>query len=350
MSIPKETERKPLLLGLTPNKLLDVTTALAMPRFAARQIAEWIYKRRACGFVQMTNLAKKHREALSASYDIGFCAPVSSQTSSDGVIKYLFEVDGGHRVETVYIPDKDRNTLCVSSQVGCGLGCHFCMTGRQGLQRNLTVPEILNQILAIPGSEELTNVVFMGMGEPLSNLEAVLAACDVLSSDWGLEWSPRRITISTSGLMRHMPQLVEGSSYHVAVSLHNPFPLERAQLMPVERVSPISDVLAYLRRHDWSGQRRLSFEYTMFDGVNDTDRHLEALVRLLKGLFCRVNLIRYHVVPGVALRPSPDERITRFRDRLNEKGIIATVRRSRGQDIDAACGMLSSKRDNDLAF
>lgn len=336
-------ETKPLI-GLTLEGLRQVAAQCGMPKFAAGQMARWLYEKRVTSIDEMTDLSKGARQRLAEEgYTIGREAPLGEARSSDGTVKYLFRGAGGHDVESVYIPDKERATLCVSSQAGCKMNCSFCMTGRQGFHGNLTAAQIINQVLSVPESASLTNIVFMGMGEPLDNLPAVLDAIEILTAKWGLAWSPKRITVSSIGKLRELKRLLDETKVHVAISIHSPYPSERAGLMPVERAYPIMEVLTLLRDYDFSHQRRLSFEYTMFRGVNDTPRHSHELARRLKGLDCRVNLIRFHEIPGSELTPTSPEHMERFRDALNAEGITATIRASRGEDIMAACGMLAGK-------
>ena len=330
------------LVGLTLAELQQVAVQVGMPMFAAKQMADWLYAKQVSSIDQMTNISLKLRERLSAEYEIALAAPAHKAASADGTIKYLFPVDNGHFVEAVYIPDDDRATLCISSQVGCKMGCVFCMTGRQHYTASLTAGEILNQILSLPEKKNLTNVVFMGMGEPLDNLQNVLAVQEIMTSAWGFGWSPKRITISTVGLRRELKQLIEGCECHIAVSLHAPTPEKRRELIPAEKAFSMTEMLEVLRRYDFSHQRRLSFEYTMFDGVNDSIDDARLLVKALSGLSCRVNLIRFHAIPDSPLRPVPEERMTEFRDWLTAHGAFATIRASRGEDIWAACGMLST--------
>lgn len=335
---------KEKLLGKSPEELKSIVFSLGLPAFTASQIASWMYRKRARSFDQMSDISKKGRELLSENYEIGLSSPLEVFTSKDGTRKYLFEVQGG-AIEAVMIPDEDRKTLCVSSQVGCKMGCKFCMTGRQGFHGNLSVADILNQYLSIEESEELTNTVFMGMGEPLDNYEAVSGAIRVLTADWGFGWSPKRITLSTIGLIPALRRYLDENRCHLAVSLHNPFPEERFNFMPIEKAYDIRDVLDLIRRYDFSGQRRVSFEYTMFAGWNDDIRHAAALARLLKGLECRVNLIRFHKIPDFPYDCAPAQKMTAFRDYLNEKGITCTIRASKGEDILAACGLLAGKHN-----
>ena len=291
----------------------------------------------------MTNISKAGREKLKEMYDLGVVLPSACQESSDGTRKYLFPVGEGNAVEAVMIPDDDRKTLCVSSQAGCRMGCRFCMTGRQGFHGNLSVSLILSQFIAIDESAGLTNAVFMGMGEPLDNFDNVMKAIEVLTAEWGFAWSPKRITLSTIGVIPALKKYLDGCRCHVAVSLHNPFGEERAQMMPVQKAWDIREVVELLRQYDFTGQRRVSFEYTMFKGLNDDKRHADALVRLLRGLECRVNLIRFHKIPDAPYDSSPAVIMENFRDRISNQGITCTIRASRGEDILAACGMLAGE-------
>lgn len=331
------------LLGKTLVQLQDLCAAEGFPRFTAKQICDWLYKKRVDNIDAMTNLSLAQRARLNEIACIGRETPVRCQVSKDGTKKYLFPVLDGHFIEAVYIPEEDRATLCVSCQVGCKMGCRFCVTGQQGFHGNLSAGDILNQLFSIPEFGQLTNVVFMGMGEPMDNLDAVLAATQVLTADWGLGWSPKRITVSTVGIIPGLKRFLEESQCHLAVSLHNPIPQERLQMMPVQKAFPLNDVLALLRKYDWSGQRRLSFEYTMFRGLNDDLAHAQKLVDALKGLDCRVNLIRFHESPEAPFKTSMPSMIAAFQSYLNSHGVICTLRASRGQDIDAACGLLAGK-------
>ena len=332
------------LLGLTPDELKTVVAEVGLPRFAAGQIARWLYQKRATDIEQMTDLPKAGRQRLrDAGYTVGREAPLAEARSTDGTAKYLFTGLGGRDVEAVCIPDKDRVTICVSSQAGCKMACSFCMTGRQGFHGSLSAGAIINQVLSVPESERLTNIVFMGMGEPMDNLGAVLRAIEILTAPWGLAWSPKRITVSSIGKIGELRRLLDTTKVPVATSIHSPYPAERESLMPVERAYPIRNVIDLLRGYDFSHQRRLSFEYIMFAGLNDDRRHCMELASRLKGLDCRVNLIRFHAIPGSDLRPCPMERMEEFRDMLNARGITATIRASRGEDILAACGMLAGK-------
>ena len=331
------------LLGMTLAQLQELCAAEGFPRFTAKQLCDWLYKKRVESIDAMTNLSLAQRARLNEMAYIGRETPVRCQVSRDGTKKYLFPVLDGHYVEAVYIPEEDRATLCVSCQVGCKMGCRFCVTGQQGFHGNLGAGDILNQLFSIPEYGELTNGVFMGMGEPMDNLDAILAATQAMTSDWGLGWSPKRITVSTVGIVPGLKRFLDESQCHVAVSLHNAVPQERLQMMPVQKAFPLSEVLALLRHYDWSGQRRLSFEYTMFRGLNDDQQHAQKLVDALKGLDCRVNLIRFHESPEAPYKTSMPTAIKAFQDYLNRHGVTCTLRASRGQDIDAACGLLAGR-------
>ncbi len=331
------------LFGLTIAQLQEVVSELAMPRFTAGQLAQWLYQKGATSFDEMTNISKRHRELLAEKYVVGRMSPKEQHTSKDGTVKYLFPTEDGQAVETVYIPEKERATLCVSSQVGCKMNCMFCQTGKQGFHGNLTVTDILNQIYSIECPDSLTNIVFMGQGEPLDNYDNLTTAIEILTADYGWAWSPRRITVSTVGLKKNLKRFVEESECHLAVSMHFPFHEMRLQYMPAERQYGIEEIVELLSQYDWSHQRRLSFEYTMFEGVNDSMIFAKEIVRLLKNLDCRVNLIRYHQIPDVDMNDTPMPKMTAFRDYLTKHGVYTTIRTSRGQDIEAACGMLISK-------
>ena len=332
-----------ILLGKTPSELKEAALKAGLPSYAGKQLAQWIYARRVRSFDEMTNISKAGREKLKEMYDLGVVLPSACQESSDGTRKYLFPVGEGNAVEAVMIPDDDRKTLCVSSQAGCRMGCRFCMTGRQGFHGNLSVSLILSQFIAIDESAGLTNAVFMGMGEPLDNFDNVMKAIEVLTAEWGFAWSPKRITLSTIGVIPALKKYLDGCRCHVAVSIHNPFGEERALMMPVQKAWDIREVVELLRQYDFTGQRRVSFEYTMFKGQNDDKRHADALVRLLRGLECRVNLIRFHKIPDAPYDSSPAVIMENFRDRISNQGITCTIRASRGEDILAACGMLAGE-------
>ena len=344
------------LTGMTLDELTKVVEAGKMQKFVARQLAEWLYKKRVNSFDEMANISKKNKEWLSENYTIGRTNPVGERTSADGTTKYLFRITGGQTIESVLIPDRDRETLCVSSQAGCRMNCYFCATGRNGFKRNLTSNEIINQILSLfdgkargdkkSGDDNgLTNIVFMGMGEPLDNYPQLLKVIEIMTSAWGLGWSPKRITVSTVGIIPKLKELIENTQVNIAISLHLPDSRVREQMMPAQKPYPLSNVIQLLRGYDFSKQRRLSFEYIMWRGINDDISHAEMLCRLLKGLDCRVNLIRFHAIDGVELKSASEERMLMFRNFLNSRGILATIRASRGEDIMAACGMLAGKNN-----
>ncbi len=353
---------KERLLGKTPEELKAIALEAGLPGFAGKQIAQWLYQKRVRSIEEMTNLSKQGREALAARYEVGQAQPVDVQTSRDGTRKYLFPVrcpvvaghdgkDTGHDgesafyIEAVMIPDQERKTLCVSSQAGCKMACKFCMTGRQGFHGNLDAADILSQFFAIEEAADLTNTVFMGMGEPLDNWDQVKRVIDVLTAPWGLAWSPKRITLSTIGVLPKLKQYLEESRCHLAVSLHNPFPEEREELMPVQKAWSITEVVRLIKQYDFTGQRRVSFEYTIFSGWNDTPRHAEGLLKLLRGLECRVNLIRFHAIPDFPYTTASAQAMEAFRERLEKGGLTATIRASRGEDIFAACGLLAGKHN-----
>ena len=342
---------KQKLLGLRIDELSDVAMKLGLPRFAGKQIAEWIYGRHATSIDEMTNISKAHRALLAEHCEIGWAGPIDAQRSKDGTTKYLFPVEttqpasGGKMVETVFIPEEGgRATLCVSSQVGCKMNCLFCQTGKQGFEGNLTANDILNQVYALPERDSLTNIVFMGQGEPMDNLDNVLRATEILTADYGWAWSPKRITVGSVGVKNKLKRFLEESNCHIAISLHAPTHALRAELMPAERGMSIEEVVELLRGYDFSHQRRLSFEYIVFSGVNDTPVHARQIVALLKGLDCRINLIRFHQIPNVPLHGADETRMEQLRDYLTAHGIFTTIRASRGEDIYAACGLLSTSK------
>lgn len=337
------TSEKTTLYGMTLQQLSELCEREHLPRFAASQIARWLYVSHVDSIDSMTNLSLAVRRTLQERYDIGLTAPLRESISADGTKKYLFATKQGEYIESAYIPDGDRATLCVSSQAGCRMGCKFCATGRQGLQHSLSAGEIINQILSIPDSAKLTNVVFMGMGEPLDNTDEVLRAIDILTAKWGFGWSPTRITLSTAGVAKELPRFLDESKAHLAISLHNPFHDERAEIMPIEKAYSIREVMDILRRYDFTSQRRVSFEYILMEGLNDSPRHIKELCRLLDGVKCRINLIRFHKIPDSPYYSPSEEQMIAFRNTLTAKGIQTTIRTSRGEDIQAACGLLSTK-------
>jgi len=348
---PKEGEIPPsgelevakcALSGMTIEELKGVTVKAGLPLYAARQIADWLYKKKITSITEMTNIAESKRKFLQTHYHIGLFPPVKRTISSDETVKYLFPVDTGRFVETVYIPADNRATLCVSSQIGCRMNCVFCQTGNQGFAGNLTSTEMLNQIRSVPEADKLSNIVFMGMGEPLDNTDALFHVLEILTSSYGYGWSPKRITVSTAGILKGMKLFLDNSRCNLAVSIHSPYPDERRLLMPIEKTNPIKDIIELIRQYDFSHQQRISFEYIMFENKNDSARHAKDLAKLLAGISCRVNLISYHAIPNIALKSCSMKKMVLFRELLNAKGITCTIRISRGEDIGAACGMLST--------
>ena len=347
------------LLGKNLDELKALVAQEGLPGFTAKQIAQWLYVKKVRSIDEMTNLSKAARAALSEKYEVGVTPYAGLQVSTDGTKKYLFPVKCSHKrglnvrvsedelesgaVEAVMIPDDDRATLCVSSQSGCRMGCKFCMTGRQGFHGHMSAADIISQFIAVDESDRLTNAVFMGMGEPLDNYDNVMRAIEILTADWGFAWSPKRITVSTIGVLPNLKRYLDECKCHLAVSLHDPFATERLSVMPVQGAWPIQEVIDLIKQYDFSGQRRVSFEYTMFAGFNDTKAHADALIRMLKGLECRMNLIRFHKIPDFPYETSAPVIIENFKQRLNNCGLMTTVRASRGEDILAACGMLAGQ-------
>ncbi|MDO5527154.1 MAG: 23S rRNA (adenine(2503)-C(2))-methyltransferase RlmN [Prevotella sp.] len=333
---------KKVLMGMMPDELKAEVKMLGMPAFTASQILKWLYTKHVTDIGEMTDISKANRELLASRFVVGGMPPLDCQRSVDGTVKYLFPTANGKFVETVYIPDNDRATLCVSCQVGCKMNCLFCQTGKQGFEDSLTAGDIINQIYSLPEREHLTNVVFMGQGEPMDNLDNVLTATKILTSGYGYAWSPKRITVSSVGVKNKLKRFLDESDCHVAISMHSPLPEQRRKLMPAERQMSIVQVVELLKQYDFTHQRRCTFEYIMFGGLNDSLTYAKEIIRLTQGLECRVNLIRFHDVPGVDLHTSDTKQMENFRDYLTNHGVTATIRASRGQDIFAACGLLST--------
>lgn len=342
------------LLGCTQSEIIDIATQLKMPKFVGKQITEWIYKHHVKSIDEMSNISQKNRALLKSKYYVGAHSPSDAQRSVDGTVKYLFQTLQDEFIETVYLPEKERATICVSCEVGCKMGCAFCMTGRQGWSNALSTTDIINQIFSIPETETLTNIVFMGQGEPFDNLDNILKTTEIMTSEWGYGWSPKRITVSTVGIHKGLDRFLTESKCNLAISLHHPVPSERAEMMPAEKAFSIVEMVEQLKKYDFcrkSGdfkegakQRRLSFEYIVFDHLNNTKEHADTLIRLLKDLDCRVNLIRFHDIPDTPFKGVSDEEMIEFRNYLTQHGLFATVRASRGQDIFAACGLLSTAK------
>lgn len=334
---------KEKLFGKTLEELQEIVLAEGMQKFVAKQMADWLYKKGVTSVDEMRNLSKANIDLLNEKYEIGVYPPKSSQESVDGTKKYLFTASKGRFIEAAYIPDKNRATLCVSSQVGCKMGCLFCMTGKQGFQAQLSAGEIVNQIHSLPEFDKLTNIVYMGMGEPFDNLENVLKSVQILTEEWGYAWSPKRITVSTIGIIPAMLSFLEKSKAHLAVSLHSPFEEDRKKIMPIENVYSLPQLIKAIKDFDFGRQRRISFEYILFKDFNDTAKHVNELAKILNGINCRINLLRFHPIPDSPLKSPDDIQMVWFRDALTTKGITTTIRASRGMDIFAACGLLSTK-------
>ena len=341
-----ETAKK-YLLGMTLGELKEVAKSLGMPAFTGGQMAKWLYTQQVKSIDEMTNISKANREKLAAAYGIGCKEPADAQYSKDGTVKYLFPTGSGKFVETVYIPEDGRTTLCVSSQVGCKMNCLFCQTGKQGFEGSLSATDILNQVYSLPERDKLTNIVFMGQGEPMDNLDNVLRVTEILTAGFGYGWSPKRITVSSVGIKGKLKRFLEESDCHVAISMHSPLHEQRSELMPAERGMSIESIVDLLGNYDFSHQRHLSFEYIVFKDVNDSEDHAKAIVRLLKGLDCRINLIRFHPIPNTPLQGVDDQKMEEFRNYLTLHGVFTTIRASRGQDIFAACGLLSTAKEKD---
>lgn len=334
---------KEALFGKTLKEIQALVSDLNLPKYTANQITDWLYKKNISSIDEMLNLSKKTRELLNENYSVGMIDSIQVQQSVDGTKKYLFPTNTGHFVETAMIPDEKRHTVCVSTQKGCKMNCLFCATGKQGWNGNLTTREILNQFKNIPEFVDMTNIVYMGMGEPLDNIDAVLGSLEILTSDYGFAWSPKRITVSSIGVIPGMRRFLDESNAHLAISLHSPYDEERLKIMPVQKAYPIKKVLEEIKSFDFGRQRRISIEYIVFNGMNDTMEHADELVRILNGINCRINLIRFHEIPDVGLATTDEERLVAFQQRLMKKGLTTTIRASRGEDIFAACGLLSTK-------
>ena len=316
-----------------------------LQKFRAAQVYRWLHQRGATSFDEMTDLSKDLRVALKESFEIRNTEIAIRRVSKiDGTKKYLFRLNDGEMIESVLMKYKHGYSICISTQVGCKMGCTFCATGKSGFSRDLLPSEMISEIQTAQKDigERISNVVLMGMGEPLDNTDNVLRALEIMTSEWGFGWSPTRITLSTAGVAPELQRFLDATKVHLAVSLHNPFHEERAAIMPVERAWPIAEVAAILRRYDFTHQRRVSFEYIVMSGLNDSPRHIRELCRLLDGIKCRINLIRFHKIPGSPFFSPDDEAMIRFRDTLTAKGIQTTIRASRGEDIQAACGLLST--------
>ncbi len=347
-----DSQRKINLLELDHAGLQALFAEMGEKPFRATQVLKWIYQQGVDDFDAMTNLGKALRARLAERAEVRLPEVALDRDSGDGSRKWLLRLADGNCIEAVFIPEKDRGTLCVSSQVGCGLDCSFCATGKQGFNRNLTTAEIISQVLvavrtlgrAAGDRRAVTNVVLMGMGEPLLNFDAVLPALRLMLDDLAFGLSKRRVTLSTSGVVPQIDRLRDLCDVSLAVSLHAPNDALRDELVPLNRKYPIAELLAACRRYvSGEGRRRITFEYVMLDGVNDTDEHARQLIRILRGVPSKVNLIPFNPFPNTRYRRSSAERIDRFRELLQEAGYTTITRRTRGDDIDAACGQLAGQ-------
>ena len=333
--------------SMTLPEIKSVMRELGQPEFRAGQIYQWLQVHGAMDYSEMTNISKQLREALREKYPIRYCEIELKQVSKiDGTVKYLFRLCDGNFIESVLMKYKYGYTLCISSQVGCKMGCVFCASTKSGCVRSLFPSEMIGQIHAAQRDMNIrvSHVVMMGMGEPLDNLDEVLKALELLTATYGYAWSPKRITLSTVGLRKGLQRFIEENDCHLAISLHSPLTVQRAELMPAEKAFSITEMVELLKNYDFSKQRRLSFEYIVFKGLNDSQVYAKELLKLLRGLDCRVNLIRFHAIPGVDLEGADMDTMTRFRDYLTSHGLFTTIRSSRGEDIFAACGMLSTAK------
>ncbi len=331
---------------MPPAHIEERITSWGFPAYRARQVRQWLYRGGPTTIDEWRNVPRALRERLGEELSLGARPPESVVESSDGTRKYLFPAGTSRAVEAAVIPDGHRTTLCLSSQVGCARGCRFCRTGMQGLHGNLDAADIINQFHSLPERETITNIVFMGMGEPLDNLRNVLAAIDTLTAQDAYGLGKRRITLSTIGIHRALATFLDRSEVHLAISVHSPFSEERANLVPAETGNPLQETVDLLRGRREDRRRRITFEYTLLKGVNDTERHARELVRIAGGLSIRVNLIAYHAVPGAPFAATPPERIVTFQQSLVAAGLKAFVRQSRGEDISAACGMLATSYES----
>ncbi len=329
------------LCGLTSDEIYDLIRSSGFTVAHAVSISNGIYKKRASEFSMIMMPSRLRNELLNIA-ETGIFLPAASETSDDGSVKYLFRTESGKEFETVYIPDNKRNTVCVSTQSGCRMGCTFCVTARYGFHGNLTAGEIVNQIIAIPHSDKVTHVVFMGMGEPMDNLENVLKACNIITAEWGLSLGKRNITVSTVGVMPGVEQFLKKSDCNLALSLYSPFSDERKRVIPAENNYPVLKILEMARNVPVRKKRRISIAYLMIKDKNDSDLHLDELRKLLSGSSLRVNLLSYHPSGNDSLCPSPPERMQYFKHNLIISGISASIRKSRGTDISAACGLLAA--------
>ena len=337
---------KESLCGLSADEIFHLISSSGHKYSHAVQISNSIYKKRATNISEISKISGKLKKELALTNTIGTFKPVSYEVSEDKTIKYLFRTESGKEFETVYIPDNKRNTVCVSTQSGCRMGCSFCLTARYGFRGNLTAGEIINQIISIPEAKSITHVVFMGMGEPFDNCDSVLKACSVITSEWGLSISKRNVTVSSVGITQGVERFLRDSDCNLALSLFSPFPYEREKLVPAEKLYPANEIIKIMKDYSGKKKRRLSLAYVMIHGINDTDLHLAELIKLVKGSEIRVNLLPYHQLINDHNISSPFERMHHFKHTLVMSGISASIRKSRGSDISAACGLLATGLKN----
>jgi len=331
------------LCGLSAGEIFKIIEPWDYNLSHAVSIANSIFKRQIRDVPALKSVPKQLKNLLQNDFEVGAFMPVTSQLSSDGTEKYLFKSDDGKLFETVYIPDTKRNTLCLSTQSGCRMGCSFCATGNWGFHGNLSVPEIVNQFISIPHAGKITHAVFMGMGEPLDNLDNVLKACNIITSGWGLSLSPRNVTVSTVGITPAIEKFLSGCDCNLALSLFSPFPEERRSMIPVESKYPVKEIIDLLKDFPLGKRRRISLAYIMIKDLNDTGRHLDELRSLVTGSGLRVNLLEYHQAGSDTNTSSTPERMMYFKHNLVISGVSASIRRSRGADISAACGLLATR-------
>jgi 23S rRNA (adenine2503-C2)-methyltransferase len=332
---------KKSICGLTAAEILSSTGSAGFELSDAVTIANSIYKRRTRSLSEIPKISKKLKKELEEKFISGIFDPICSVVSADKTVKFLFRTDSGLEFETVYLPENKRNTVCISTQSGCRMGCPFCVTAGYGFRGNLSAGEMVNQILSLPDAKKVTHIVFMGMGEPMDNLDNVLKACEIITSEWGLSVSPRNVTISTVGIIQGVEKFLSTSECNLTLSLYSPFTEERINMIPAEKLNPAKEIVELMKDYQGKKKRRFSIGYIMIEGVNDTDRHLEGLELLLRGSKIRVNLLPYHTVGSDPNRSSAEERMQFFKYNLVVSGISSSIRKSRGVDISAACGLLA---------
>jgi 23S rRNA (adenine2503-C2)-methyltransferase len=335
---------KESLCGLSADEIREIIEPAGFTAIHSVLIANSLYKKSISDISRFDKIPKKLKETLSGIAVSGINEPLTSVVSKDNSVKYLFRTETGKEFETVYIPDRKRNTVCVSTQSGCRMGCSFCATAKYGFKGNLSAGEMINQIISIPQAAKVTHVVFMGMGEPMDNLENVLKACSIITSEWGLALSTRKVTVSTVGIMPEVEQFLYRSEHNLALSLYSPFPAQRKMAVPAELKHPVRQIIEMMKGYPLKKKRRLSVAYVMFKDINDTDRHLEELISVFKNTEIRINLLPYHPVLNERHCSSSEERIQYFKHNLIISGISASIRKSRGTDISAACGLLAANR------